>query len=222
MKNTTKLAAALVLILGTCVSAGTALDFSGWDHGAITGGGQVFTDICGDIDVTVTAEGVFDSDSTFALTTAGGETAIRSEHVGAGEHTFIFEFSDPIDLELDMRILDQNEVFTVTTNGTESYMHMSGSMPTVTAPYATAFGSGIQVEGASFGLDSLTGASSGLVKASGVTSLAVSYESLNVAGIQYGEFQITKVVPEPGSLPLLGMGILGLVNGFRRRRRSAC
>ncbi len=219
MNITLKASAVLFLLLGSVVSGQTALDFSGWDHGAITTGGQTFTDICGDIDATVSASGTFASSSDFAITTAGGSAAIRSQHDGPGVQTFTFDFTSPIDIELDLAILDANEMFTVITNGNESYMHMSGAVPTVTNPFAASAGTGILVEGASFGLDPATGASSGIIKADGVTSLVVSYESINAAGSQFGEFSITKTVPEPGSLPLLGMGILGLINSRRRRRK---
>lgn len=207
----------LFLAFATCGNA-QVLDFTGWDHGTVSGGGQTFTDICGDLDVTVSTDGTFDADSTFALTMDGGTSAIRSSHDGPGEHCFTFEFSEAIDLSLDMMILDANEIFTVTTNGDESYMHMSGSAPIETYPVAGPHGTGIMLEGVGFGLDPLTGAGTGIIKAEGVTSLTVCYESL-ADGTQYGDFLVSKVVPEPGSLPLLLIGGLGLLNTTRRRRR---
>ena len=224
MNITLKTSALLVLILASFASAQTALDFTGWDHGAITTGGQTFDDVCGEgIDVTVTASGTFASDSNFAITTAGGEAAIRSEHNGTGLQTFTFDFSSPIDLEFGLDIVDMNELFTITTDGTESYMHMSGAFPGVTNPFSTPTGSGIEIAGTSFGLDPVTGAASGIIKADGVTTLTVTYESFNETASQFGEFTLAKtaVVPEPGSLPLLGMGILGLLNTGRRRRRRS-
>ncbi len=216
MLKTSPLAAFVLACMLTNISFASSidilesLDFTGaWDHSQIANGGLTFEDICGDLDVTVTAVGTFDADSTFVDTGQG--TAIRSQHATPGSHSLVFTFSEPIEIELDFIRLDLQERLGVFGIGPETYVHSSG-----TAPIIVPTGSGISLFGQGFGPD----AADGSVRTGPTTVLTVSYEALPGADhTKYQSFNLSKVVsvPEPGSLALFGLACLGIFAGSRKR-----
>ncbi len=202
---------ALTFVVATCGSSFGILDFSDWDHSLISNGGQTFTDICGDIDVTVESIGKFDAPSTFRATSTGpGSTgpAIRSRHDVSGSHSFRFTFSEPLELQVLTRFVDASEMVGVYGIGPEVYTQTRGS-----AASEAIDGSGLKIQGTGYGVNS----ADGYVTVGPTHLLTLTYGSMNGSGgTKYNEFNIAKVVPEPNSLSLLGIGALAL---FRRKRR---
>lgn len=197
------------------------LDFTGWDSNVLSmdGGSQTFDDICGDIDVTVTANGDFDAPTLYNATMNGG---ISSEHAPSSmteEHSFTFTFSSPFDVILEARSLDGQEELEVSSQGVETYSHVAGT-PAIASNTAT----GVLLDGNGFGMGP-GGASTSQVRidapASGPFSVTVTYRAdPNDLGItKYGNFTLFKApVPEPQSAALFGIGLIGMCGRIRRRR----
>ena len=187
------------------------LDFSDWDHSMITNGGQTFEDICGDIDVTVTASGDFTAPSEYQTTIAGGLTSLQTALEPGGNQTFTFSFSEPVPLVLDIDLLDTFETLEVTSDGSTTYIHDSGSFPTLTQSGGTLTLSGTAV-GA--GPD---GAAIGHIRLGNATEITLDYAAFGNF-TKFGAFALGKAVPEPGSMGLLMLGIGSILGATRRRR----
>ena len=181
-------------------------DFSGWDDSLIQGGGQTFTDIVGNVDVTVTSIGSFTS-------TSGIGTNISTDHATPNSASLRFVFSEPLDLVVSTKTVDADEVQSIFAIGPETYTNQSGA-----APVVTPVGSGISIAGTSFGI-SPTGASFGETTTGPSQLLTLTYEALSTD--KFGDWMIGgTVVPEPNSIALLGIGGLGMLMEFRRKRRA--
>lgn len=211
MRKNTLCITAFATFFALSLNASAAfLDFAGWDHSQIANGGQSFTDICGDLDVFVESIGAFESDSTFLMTMAGGDAAIRSQKTGLGGHSFKFTFSEPIDVYVEFGRLDSEEMLGVYGIGPETYNHLSGNLPGQAID-----GSGLKVSGNGFG----TAAADGQVSSGPTSVLTVGYTSMVDGPTKYLDFNIGKVaVPEPGAFSLLGMAALACLQFVRRRR----
>ncbi len=181
-------------------------NFTGWDHDLISNGGQTFEDICGDLDVTVTSIGEFDAPTTIGV--AG--VTITTFHAQPGSNSLRFDFSEPVRLVVASETVDANEKQSVFTAGTETYMNTSGAAATVTPN-----GSGITIMGTAFRITP-TGASFGQTLTSPVSTVTLGYEALAIN--KYGQWKVGKLVPEPNSIALLGIGGLGLLMQFRKRK----
>ncbi len=190
------------------------MDFGGWDDAAIQSGGQLFEDICGDIDVLVTTFGTFDDTNGSAR---GFETVLSQ----SSSSSLRFRFSSPVEgLFVGVNTIDGNEIHRVYTSGNETYTHISGAMPTVTTD-----GGGISVAGNGYGLDPMTGAAFGTIDVDSPVFLAtLTYNVLpNVPAnlTKYGQWTMGCVVPvpEPNSVSLLGIGALGMLLQLRKKRK---
>ncbi len=181
-------------------------DFTGWDHNLISNGGQTFENICGDLDVTVTSIGEFDAPTQIGI--AG--VTITTFHAVPGSNSLRFNFSEPVKLVIASKTVDANEKQSIYTAGTETYMNTSGA-----APIVTPNGSGITIMGTAFRITP-TGASFGETLTSPVSTLTLGYEALAIN--KYGQWMVGKLVPEPNSIALLGIGGLGLLMQFRKRK----
>ena len=176
------------------------LDFTGWDHTTITTSGQTFSNISGDIDVTVTGSGVNEVVSIFDGTNVrtGADT---------GSMEFVFSFSQPLDLVVDVQSTDLLERIDVSTDGVLNYSHLLGAMPDVNGS--------LVIHGNGFGFDSATGSARGYFTVGQASQLTWSYSS--VADNKFEWFRLgTQAVPEPQSLGWIG----GLVLLANLRRRS--
>ena len=97
---------------------------------------------------------------------------------------------------------------------TESYSHTSGAPATVTLD-----GSGINITGNGFGINPDGAAFGTTTLGSPVSTLTLGYQALSTPPNKYGQWQlgITDVVPEPNSVVLLAVGMLGMLLQLRRR-----
>lgn len=204
------------IVLGFCTSSFAALsdveymDFSGWDDSLIQGGGQTFTDVCGDIDVTVTSLGSFTSTSAIG-------TNVTTHQATPDQATLKFAFSQPLaNLVVATKTVDPEETHYIYGLGAENYVHDTGTAPTVSP---AGGGTGISITGNAFGVGP-GGSSFGETTVAGPTSvLTLTYASLQ--DDKFGQWMIGKVVPEPNSIALLGIGGLGMLLQGRKRRRRA-
>ncbi|MCA9262219.1 MAG: PEP-CTERM sorting domain-containing protein [Planctomycetales bacterium] len=202
--------AAVVLSAGTAFSAIpdsqlTYIPFPGWDHSqVISAAGQTFTDVYGDVDVTVRQ--LADSGVNSSATGAG---RIATGRLQKGSHSFRFTFSKPLPLVVEHQTTDLEEIFSVFTSGTETYMQLSGN-PVVVSPN----GSGISVAGQGFGTNA--GAAVGQIIIDSAKTVTVTHQSLN-DNDKFERFRFA-VIPEPSSFGLTAFAMLGLL--FRRKRNS--
>ena len=115
----------------------TYFDFPGWNHAAIAGGGQLFSDVFQDIDVVVSAVGDFSIDSQFS----GGfiHDGLRFANE-LNEYRFIFSRSIPV--VVMTATVDPTEQVRIFGVGNEVYFHGSGDLPTI-----SPIGSGIKMVG---------------------------------------------------------------------------
>jgi hypothetical protein len=181
-------------------------DFSGWDNSLVTSpGGQTFNNIFGDVDVTVEASGALSVPTKFTA------QSIKSGLLEPGTNTFQFTFSEPLRLVVRTYTVDSQERAGIFTTSSESYFHNAGANPTV-----TSFMSGIRLVGNGTGI-SPTGAADGETL-TGVTSLlTVTHQGFRTN--KYEQISVGTLVPEPNSVSLFGIGLLGLVMRFRKRNQ---
>ena len=176
-------------------------DLSAWDHATVTGGGQVFEDVCGDLDLIVAGTG-----NSFTTFFGGGDVQIGGN---SDQLSLAFNLSAPTDIVIEFNSIDPQEIISFLSAVTPVYTHGSGLVPTLS--------NNLDITGNAFGI-SPTGVSSGFVTFEGVSSFGINYEAL--ADQKFDGFSIGKIntVPEPGAFALLVPGLLfGLV--FRRNRR---
>jgi hypothetical protein len=200
---------AVIFALGTNALAVEYFDFTGWDHSLISSSGQVFTDVVDGVDVTVTSIGSFDGPST------GGPNGFGSFHTDPGSHSFNFRFSSPLELVVNSLTVDSNEVHRIFSSAGESYSHTSGAPASV-----SVVGTGIEITGNGFGINP-TGAAFGTTTLSGaVSNLTLGYQALSTPPNKFGQWQLgaNVVVPEPNSVILLAVGVLGMLLQLRRRK----
>lgn len=197
MKFQTLIALTLFAIPNFCSAA--YLDFTGWDHAQITNGGQLFEDICGDLDVTVTGTGTNE-----IFSTVDADLNIRSG-ADTGSASFTFTFSVPVNLTYELQSLDPNETISFITSSTPVYSHVTGALPTQSGA--------LTMTGNAFGLGP-AGASRGFIDMANITSFTWDYNS--IVDNKFEWFRLEKtIVPEPGAFGLLLMGGLALL---RRRK----
>lgn len=178
------------------------LDLSAWDHATVTGSGQLFPNVVGTTDLTVTGSAgnsrisAIDSDGAVV---SGGDNSSQ---------TFTFTFSNPLPLVLTLDSLDAWEDLVVTTNGATPivYTHESGAVPVQSGNIALT-GSGV-------GQDPLVGASEGLMDLG--TASQFSWQYTARFNDKWERFQVGTTVPEPSCLALASM--MGLML-LRIRRR---
>lgn len=186
----------------------TWLNFSEWDHATVSGGGQLWTDIFEDADVTVTAT----ADNGFAMDTAASVAGIFSPNPEPGKNTFGFTFSKPLSLVVEIQTTDGQEEFRVTGAPGKAYTHLNGA-----APLLATDGSSLVIQGTAYGVTP-TGASRGLIYLANPTNLlTLSHEGKFVN--KFERFRVgvlTSPIPEPAGLGLVMMSLVGLI-GLRRR-----
>jgi hypothetical protein len=81
-------------------------------------------------------------------------------------------------------------------------------------------GTGIEITGNGFGINP-TGAAFGTTTLSGaVSNLTLGYQALSTPPNKFGQWQLgaNVVVPEPNSVILLAVGVLGMLLQLRRRK----
>lgn len=181
-------------------------DFSGWDNSLVTSpGGQTFNNIFGDVDVTVEADGDLSVPTKFTA------NSIKSGLLEPGMNTFRFTFSEPLRLVVRTYTVDSQERAGISTIGSEAYFHDFGANPTITNSLA-----GILITGNGTGI-SPTGAADGETLTSVASLLTVTHEGFRHN--KYEQISVGVFVPEPSSVSLFGIGLLGLVMRFRKRNK---
>lgn len=212
------IAAVSILLVATPVAAShvTYFDFQGWNHAAIAGGGQLFTDVFEDVDVVVSAVGDFSIDSKFSAGFIRDGLRFANE---MNEYRFIFSRSIPI--IVNTATIDASEQIRIFGIGSEVYFHGTGALPTI-----SPIGSGIKMVGNGFG-SGPGGAARGETHTFaqlGTATLRVQHRSL--LNNKFEQFRIgtptaqnaladgliarqtLNLVPEPGCGALLGIGLL--------------
>lgn len=183
-------------------------DFTGWDHNQVTApGGQTFTDVFGDIDVTVIATNA----SGFTFPTCASGMDIQSGNVTPGLNQFRFTFSESLLLVVQSKTVDSQEVFGVFGINNESYFHDFGANPTV-----TPFNSGIHIAGNGVGINP-GGAARGETITGPSNLLTVTHQGLPPFNNKFETFMVG-TIPEPSSMSLIGIGMFGMLMSFRKRR----
>lgn len=195
------------------------IEFPGWDHSQImSSAGQSFQDVCGDVDVVVTAAGGFAAPTAFGTTNAGVGSVRFDAAAPSANQMFTFTFSEPIPLVVDFDLLDPQEQMTITSNGsTPAYTHASGQLPVTSFPTLPA--ATLELQGSAYGPG---GAAMGFASLGMVSQVTVAYDINGAVTTKYNAFTLSKasVVPEPNSQGLVAMGLIGLF-GFGRKRRKA-
>ena len=178
-------------------------DFSAWDHELAAGGGQVLMDVWGDVDLTATVSG----DLTLPSVIYAGGVGLVSQNALVGAQTFDFELSEATPLIVRYKSTDEFEQFDLVASDILNHTHTLGALPVV-----SDIPGGKRVTGSSHYMDDL-GAARGYFKLGAVTELSITHSAL--LPLKYEEFQLGVVVPEPGSV---GLALLGLVGFFVRGR----
>ena len=158
-----KLTLLLTLIISATSARAEWIDFAGWDHAQVTGAGQTFDDVCGDIDLTVT--GVANSFTT-------SFNGLDDVFIGGNSDTLelTFTFSGAVDAMMDIHTLDPDEILTIIGGNPATYSHVAGGMPTQSGA--------LVLTGTGYGI-SPTGASHGEISLGQVTSFTFTYEATN-------------------------------------------
>ncbi len=178
-------------------------DFSGWTHATVVSpAGQDFN-LGGGLTANVKAVGDFSFDSAFV---AG---AIRDGQLNANElNSYTVTFNQALQLVVKTATVDTDEIVTIVGGNPASYVHSFGAAPTIT-PLA----GGLQIQGNGFGI-SPTGAALGETRLGTTSTVTFTHASLFFQ--KYEFFMVGQIVPEPGSLGLLAVGLLGLLR-FRKK-----
>ena len=188
-------------------------EFPDWDHEQVSSfSGQFFEDVYHDVDVTVTAIGIFD------LPTASpfGRWIQTGGHPFPGEHALRFDFSQPLQLVVKTHSVDPQELLFVEGGGEKAYYHARGSMPVVFNNLGSS-AVDMMLNGTGFGLDPLEGAAMGEI----LTSLeADSFTVTHVATMsnKFERIMIGTLVPEPHAGLLVLIGTCGLLLPRWQRR----
>ena len=125
-----------------------------------------------------------------------------------------FTFSEPVDLVVATKTVDPDEIQSIFAIGPETYFPGPGGAADVTPN-----GSGISITGTGFGFGP-NGSAFGETTSGPSSILTLNYQSLDID--KYGQWMVGKVVPEPNSIALLGIGGIGMMlRGRKRRRRRA-
>lgn len=213
--------ALLTVVVVVLVSASSALavisendieylDFTGWDHALISGGGQSFPGLdagtLGLVDVFVEQIGI-----------AGIPSSAFNENISVarsapGSNSYRFTFSTPLPLIITHRTTDPSESFELNTVGSGAYMQTAGAPVTISGP------DGIKITGGAFGLDPVTGAAAGqLTDLDGSSIATVTYSTTAVD--KFDTLRVGVLVPEPSTTALASIGLLGMVMSLRRRNK---
>ena len=179
-------------------------DFSAWDHDQAAGGGQVLTDVWGDVDLTAEVSG----ELTLPSVIYAGGAGLVSQNALVGSQTFDFELSAATPLIVRYMSTDEFEEFDLVASDILNHTHTLGALPVV-----SDIPGGKRVTGSAHFMDDF-GAARGYFELGAVTELSITHSSL--LPLKYEEFQIGVLVPEPGSV---GLALLGLVGFFVVRRQ---
>ncbi len=204
-KNTFAFCVTLLLAATSSAQQVDFFVFQGWNHAAITGDGQLFSNIVDGLDVTVIGTGVFDAPST-------GGAFINSSHDAANTHEFQFEFSQPVQLAVQTLSLDLNESYFIDGPGTEMYLNLLG-----TPPIETIMNPGLNLDGVGSGAT----AAQGITSLTGVgRSLTVRYSGVGNTVTKFSRIQVGLLVPEPEVWTMLSSCLIGLFVMRSKTRRS--
>lgn len=200
----------LLLVAATATASDDSswLDLSDYDHSIASGGGQMFVDVLGDIDMMITTQ-------PNTLSTWGSNNIDLMTGDVLDETTcFVVIFSEPVTALVDLQSLDASEVVSLVSLGDLEYTHDLGAVPTVLDSTASS----IVLTGNGYAFDDETGAARGLFTLGSTTGFTWCHTSLDELG--YEGFSISiAAVPEPTSLGLWAwMATAGLI---RLRKRLA-
>lgn len=199
MLRTFAVTIAVSMLAVSSASAGW-FEFNGWDDSLVNGSGQRFQNIYGDVDVLVRRTGQ-----------ATESSSANGEHISiagnSNSQTYAFNFSEPLDLIVEVHTLDPEEQLRINGSNPIQYEHVFGRMPTI---------DGSTLQGNAFGLSS-DGVSNGIVHLGSTRSFLTTYTTLTD-----NKFEVlsvgTNAVPEPNPAGLIAFGILGLA-ALRRKTK---
>jgi hypothetical protein len=184
-------------------------DLSPWTS-IMNGESNFFEDVCGSDDLTVTAVGAFPTGNQL-VGFGENEFVVSGLLLANRSHSFVFDYTGSERLVVEILTLDSEEFAEVHMPGAEDWQLVSGSTPNV----SVAAPNGLRFQGVATGFGD-PGVSNFLVfSETPVSTATVTFGSL---ALDKHEFvRIGKLVPEPGSMSLLGMSLLGLFGLIRRK-----
>lgn len=189
-----KLSLLLTMIFAVSTAQAEWIDFTGWDHAQVTGGGQTFTDVCGDVDLLVTGAGSYPTSfNGLEDVFIGGDTDLLS---------LTFTFSAPVNAMMDIHTLDPDEILTITGGNPAVYSHVFGALPTQSG--------NLTLTGNAYGI-SANGASHGEISLGQLTSFTFTYEALKDNKFDRFSVGCMEAVPEPSAICLALIGAISLL-----------
>lgn len=182
-------------------------DFSGWDSTQIDNGpGQTFN-VAPGINVKVQGFGDFTTPSLW------NGVSFMSGHLNPNDRNqFHLTFDTSLPLVIKTATVDLDEQVEIIGVGPETYVHMNGAAPTLTAIGT----SGIEIQGTGYGVG--VGAAAGETMTFAQINQAVILRHDSLFRDKYEFFMVGTVVPEPNSVALIGLGAIGLIMSGRKRR----